>query len=306
MQLGLNLNINDAIPETMAKSREAERLGLDYIWISDLPSQRYAPVVASAAASATERIRIGFGLISPFLHTPQQLASPLTTLMEAYGERFELCIGPGDRDQLRRVGVDLDRTEGIPTHLLKAKDKIQGSLRDRGFGCKIWLGAQGPKLLEIASSFDGVLLNYSSPRMIEWALRIIRKAKGEMPERVGIFAPSYVYKSFRPEIHRILQYASATVALGASRSVLEQFSFSEMLEPALKKFASGTLESSVLKLIPSMVIEEFSILKCQHDLPTYLDELRRLGIDHVVFAYPQGYSIETIRELAEALSRGMR
>jgi len=301
MQLGLNLNVNDTVPETMAKSREAERLGLDYIWISDLPSQRYAPVVAAAAASATERIRIGFGLISPFLHSPLQVASSLTTLIEAYGERFELCIGPGDRDQLRRVGVDLDRTEGIPTHLLKAKGKIQRSLKDRGLECKIWLGAQGPKLLEIASSFDGVLLNYSSPRMIEWTLKVIHKAKGKMAERVGIFAPSYVYKNFRPKIHRILQYASATVALGASKSVLEQFSFSEMLEPAMKRFASGTHESSVLKLIPSIVIEEFSILKCQHDLPAYLDELRRLRVDHVVFAYPQGYSMETIRELANAL-----
>jgi hypothetical protein len=91
------------------------------------------------------------------------------------------------------------------------------------------------------------------------------------------------------------------VALGASKSVLEQFSFSEMLEPAMKRFASGTHESSVLKLIPSIVIEEFSILKCQHDLPAYLDELRRLRVDHVVFAYPQGYSMETIRELANAL-----
>lgn len=55
MLIGLNLNVNDTVSETAAKTREAERLGLDYVWISDLPSQRYAPVVAAAAAAATEK-----------------------------------------------------------------------------------------------------------------------------------------------------------------------------------------------------------------------------------------------------------
>jgi hypothetical protein len=112
-----------------------------------------------------------------------------------------------------------------------------------------------------------------------------------------------VYRSFNPKIFRILEYASATVALGASRSVLEEFSFSESLEPELKKFRSGSLDSSVLELIPKRVIEEFSILKSQGELRPYLDGLKRLKVEHVVFAYPQSYSIETILELAETLDR---
>ncbi|MBS7622264.1 LLM class flavin-dependent oxidoreductase [Candidatus Bathyarchaeota archaeon] len=300
MLIGLNLNVNDTVPETAAKCQEAERLGLDYIWVSDLPSQRYAPVVAAASASATEKITIGLGLISPFLHSPQQIASSLTTLIEAYGERFELCIGPGDRDQLLRVGVNLDSLNGIPQRLLKTKIEIQESLRKRGLECRIWLGAQGPRLLKIAASFDGVLLNYSSPKMIEWALSLGHKAGG-LPTNIGVFAPAYVYRSFNPKVYRILEYASATVALGASRTVLEKFSLSESLEPALRKLGSGSLDSSVLELIPRRVIEEFSIMKSQGDLQPYLDGLKRLEVEHVVFAYPQSYSIETMIELAEAL-----
>ncbi|MEM3004439.1 MAG: hypothetical protein QXK96_03995, partial [Candidatus Bathyarchaeia archaeon] len=194
-------------------------------------------------------------------------------------------------------------TERIPQYLISAKSEIRGVLEKRGLNCRIWLGAQGPRLLKIASSFYGVLLNYSSPRMIEWALDHIPRTGAGLPANVGVFAPAYVYRRFNPKIFRILKYASATVALGASRSVLTEFSLSKMLDPALRKLRSGPLDSSVLELIPRKVIEEFSILKSQEDLRPYLDRLERLGVEHVVFAYPQGLTIETIIELAESLDR---
>jgi len=303
MKFGIGLNANDPIPDVLAKGLEAERLGLDYVWVSDLPSQRYAPVVASAAALTTHKIRIGLGLISPFLHTPQQIASCLNTLIGSYGGRFELCIGPGDREQLRRVGVDLDALDNIPQHLLKAKKEISQALENRGLECRIWLGAQGSKLLKTAQSFDGVLLNYSSPEMIGWALEVTGKAQGGKPSLVGVFAPSYIYRTFKPEMYKLLQLSSATVAVEASNSVLRRFSLLEALGPARRELLSKPLDSSVLKLIPSEVVEKFSIFKSQDELPTYIGELERLGVEHVVFSYPQGYSIESLGELAEGLSR---
>ena len=303
MKFGLALNVNENTLEVQAKSHQAERCGLDYVWISDSPSQRHAPVVASAVASATEHIRIGLGLISPFLHTPQQIASSLTTLMESYGARFDLCIGPGDREELHKVGVDLDNIHHVPSRLLSSKEEISEILRKRKLESKIWLGAQGPKLLRIASSFDGVLLNYSSPEMVQWALENIREAKGSVPELVGVFAPSYVYRDFNPEIHKILRYASATVALGASDAVLENFSLLKSLEPARRDLQKRTLDSSMLELVPTNVIDKFSIFKRQHELPQYVLELERLGVRYIVFSYPQTYSAKTIEELSEALRK---
>ena len=302
VKFGLSLNVNDPVLDSLSKSVEAERLGLDHIWVSDLASQRYAPVVASAVASTTSKIRIGLGLMSPFLHTAQQIASSLTTLIESYGGRFDLCIGPGDRDELRRAGVDLDAHKGIPQYLLKARREISEILKDRDIECKIWLGAQGPELLKIASSFDGVLLNYASPVMIEWALKVIGEGPAERPNSIGISAASYIYDKFKPEIHRILRFASATVALGASSYVLRKFSLAEALEPALQQLQARPLDSSILKLVPSDIIERFCILKSQSELPKYIDELKRLGVQQIVFSYPQGYSTQTIKELAAGLT----
>ena len=301
MKFGVSINANDTIRDASDKALAIERLGLDYVWVSDLPSQRYPPTVAAAVASTTSKIRIGLGLISPLLHNPQQIASSLTTLLEFYGGRFELCIGPGDRGQLRRVGVDLDAIGDVPKHMLNAKETISRALENRRLKCRIWLGAQGPRMLRIASSFDGVLLNYSSPEMIRWALKVIKSSRMKQQITTGIFAPSYVYKTLKPQMHELLKLASATVAVGTSKYVLTKFGLFESIEPARRMIQERPLDSSILRTIPSGVAERFSIFKSQKELHDYIEKLDGLGVEHVVFSYPQGSSIEAIEELAVML-----
>jgi hypothetical protein len=303
MKFAVSLNSNDSISDAVKKSIELDRLGLDYVWVSDLPSQRYAPAVCAAIAKVTSKIRIGLGLISPFLHTSQQIASSLTTLIESYGSRFDLCIGPGDRDELYRVGVDLKNHKNISQSLLNSREEISTLFQKRGIESRIWLGAQGPKLLKLVSAFDGVLLNYSAIEMIEWSLNTIKEEVIDVPRSIGIFSPSYVYKKINPKIHKMLHYTAATVALGTSKTVLKEFLLDEGLEPARIAHKSKSLDESILKLIPQNIIKKFSIFISQDELPKYIQELKRLGVEHVAFSYPQGYSLETIKELSEGLSK---
>jgi hypothetical protein len=303
MKFAVSLNSNDSISDAVKKSLELETLGLDYVWVSDLPNQRYAPAVCAAIANATRKIKIGLGLISPFLHTSQQIASSLTTLIESYGPRFELCIGPGDRDELYRVGVNLRIHKKISLSLLNSREEISSLLQNRDIKCKIWLGAQGPNLLKVASSFYGILLNYSSLEMIKWALDIIKKEAFRKPISIGIFSPSYVYEKIDPKIHKMLDYASAIVALGTSQTVLKEFSLDEDLEPARREYKSKSIDELILKSIPQHIIKKFSIFMPQDELPYYVQELKKLGVEHLAFSYPQGISIETIKELSDGLSR---
>jgi hypothetical protein len=303
MKFAVSLNSNDSISDAVKKSIELDRLGLDYVWVSDLPSQRYAPAVCAAIAQVTSKIRIGLGLISPFLHTSQQIASSLTTLIESYGSRFDLCIGPGDRDELYRVGVDLKNHKNILQSLLNSREEISTILKNRGIESRIWLGAQGPKLLRSASSFDGVLLNYSSTEMVEWALKIMKEEDIDLPRSIGIFSPSYVYKKINPKIHKMLQYAAAIVALGTSKVVLKEFLLDQDLKLARIEYKSKSLDAKILELIPQDIIKKFSIFISQDELPKYINKLKTLGVEHVAFSYPQGYSLETIKELSDALSK---
>ena len=53
--------------------------------------------------------------------------------------------------------------------------------------------------------------------------------------------------------------------------------------------------------MPDQVVRDFSITMNATNLTFYLAELRRLGVNHVVFAYPQNHSVETVKELGKAL-----
>lgn len=301
MKYGLGVNANETTQEMVEKSVEAERLGLDYVWVSDVPAQRYAFAAAAAISEKTKKLRVGVGLLSPFLHTPDQIANGLLTLTEAYGDRFELCIGPGDRDQLERVGVSLFDPRGIVNYLLDARKRIAKRLLENGVKAKIWLGAQGPKMLGIAGFFDGVLLNYASGDLIRWALSKVGVVSNEAFQ-LGVYAPSYIYKEINKEVYNLLRVASTVVALGAPKIVLKKLGLFEKVEIARDKLNAGNIIESTLDDIPAEVVNRFSICKSSQELHKYLTELSKLGIVHFVFGYPQNFSKRTIKDLTDALT----
>ncbi len=302
MKFGLGVNANETLPEIINRSIEAERLGIDYLWVSDVPMQRYAPIVAASIAASTRKPKIGFGLISPLLHTPIQIANSYLTLVEAYGERFELCLGPGDSNQLKRVGISLSHPTGIANYLLNAKKQIAKTLSKNEIKCRIWLGAQGPKMLGIARFFDGVLLNYAHPDLIKWAVDKIGRVE-KKGFQLGVYAPAYVHTDFNSEIYGSLRMSSAVVALGAPNSVLRNLSLYEQIAKARKILDSGSTISSIIDEVPQKAVELFSIFKASTDLEPYLSKISETNIEHVVFGYPQNFSEGTVRELAYSLKK---
>jgi len=299
IDFAVGLNAYETVEEIVGKCIEAERLGLDYVWIGDSPPHLYCPSIAAAVASRTKKIRIGLGLLSPLLHAPDQISSSIITLTEAYGERFDICLGVGDRSQLSRVGVDT-KLPRVWDQVLKAKRKIARSLSACGVVTKIWLGAQGPRMLEVSKSFDGVLMNYASPRMIKWAIEKV-KPDAQKDFDFGIYAPSYVYGKWRPQAYRLLRIASAVVALGAPAAVLDEFGLGKRLQRAREEHEAGLRIESVVRYVPSEVVDSFSIYTPSSKLSGYLRELGDLGISHIVFGFPQNLSKVTVRDLASAL-----
>lgn len=301
MKFGLGMNANETVAEIVRKSILAEKQGLDFVWVSDVPVQHYAPAVAAAIAQNTKNLRIGVGLLSVFLHTPIQIANSLATLIEVYGERFELCIGPGDRNLLKSVGVPISHPTGIANYLLNAKKQIEKILRKSTLKCRIWLGAQGPRMLRKSKFFDGVLLNYARPDLINWAIDMVGPPRRKNFQ-FGVFQSSYVYSDFDPEIYNLLRISSAIVALGAPKSVLRNLGLVEEAAEAKRKLGSGNSFASVANQISVKTMELFSIFKSSSELGKYLSELSKMRVNHVVFGYPQNFSEKTILELAQALN----
>jgi hypothetical protein len=241
------------------------------------------------------------GLLSPFLHTPNQIASSLITLIEFYGNRFELCIGPGDRDQLRRAGILISSYgKSIPKLILKAKESIVKEFSKKRIKIPIWLGAQGPKILKLSKFFDGVLLNYANPSFIEWALKEMN-LPNKRSIQIGIYAPSYVYSEKKEELCTLLQVSSLIVASGASKTVLKRLGIYNKVDVVRQKLIKGLTPEDVLNEFPIEMVKKFAIFMHSSKLNEYLLELKDLGIKHVVFGYPQNFSLDTIKDLANAL-----
>lgn len=300
MMFGISVNANDSLQSIVEKARIGEAYGLDYVWVSDSPVQLYAPIIAAAVAASTRRIRVGLGLMSTLLHTPQQIANSLLTLCVMYGNRFDVCIGVGDRQQLCRVGLDINNARDLPSKLVEARSIIASNLQAARIRTRIWLGAQGPRMLRIARDFDGILLNYSNIQMIRWAIRQ-GNLKADSKFKIGISAPSYVHSTPQPEILELAKVAAGTVALGTSSSVLRMMGLVDEVR-RLRELAEGrpSLEE-ISSQVPTEILSNFAITANEEELCLYVRELKRVGVTHAVFGYPQTHSQHTVKELAKML-----
>lgn len=87
----------------------AERQGLECVWYCQDLFKRDAWVFLTAAATNTERIDLGTGIVNPYTVNPAELAMHAATLDEYSGGRFRLGISVGAVEFLRWVGLEAQR-----------------------------------------------------------------------------------------------------------------------------------------------------------------------------------------------------
>ena len=160
MRWGVALNVREKLSETVRKAEVADKGGIDQIWITDFPAIRYAPAVAAAIAETTKSCRIGVGLVSPLLYSSTQIVQFMSTLVDSYGERFDLLVGPGDKHALANIGVS-HSAKLMVDKTVRALDEIKQGLSEAEHSCAVLLGAQGPAMIKASLKADGVVLNFS-------------------------------------------------------------------------------------------------------------------------------------------------
>lgn len=131
MRLGLRLPQRlgvDLRRDVVEAARVAEAAGYASLWtyerllFPESPAEPYSPTVAewpeasrqaadpltvlTAAALATERVRLGTAVLIAALHTPVQLAKALATVDQISGGRVVAGVGSGwSTDELRATGA---------------------------------------------------------------------------------------------------------------------------------------------------------------------------------------------------------
>lgn len=129
MRFGVTIFATDQSMPVPDLAREAEARGFDSVWIPEhthIPTSRRTPpptgdaelaeeykrsvdplVALAAAASVTERIHLGTGVLLPAQREPLVTAKAVATLQNLAGGRFELGVGFGwNEDEMADHGVD--------------------------------------------------------------------------------------------------------------------------------------------------------------------------------------------------------
>src|SRR2546425_10469063 len=81
------------LDESVLRAKEAERLGYESVWVTQMPDARDAAVLLAAYAAATEWVRLGTGVLPIYTRHPTAMAQMAATLDELSAGRFILGIG---------------------------------------------------------------------------------------------------------------------------------------------------------------------------------------------------------------------
>ncbi|HEX2907538.1 MAG TPA: LLM class flavin-dependent oxidoreductase [Phototrophicaceae bacterium] len=176
-------------PETlMDYARRAEQAGFSELWLWDDCFLPGAFTSAAIALTATERLKVGIGLLPATVYNPLFAAMEITTLARAFPGRFLPGFGYGVDTWMKQIGAaptsaikTLEQTVQTIRALLRGDqvsvdqhnihlDQVQMQLTAE-HQPPLYIGAMREKTLQLTGRVaDGTILTgMSSPAYVRWA-----------------------------------------------------------------------------------------------------------------------------------------
>ena len=193
----------EPLQQTVRMAQACERAGFDVFWLAEAYpwwrkhgfEARSSTAMTAVIASQTQRITIGWGIISPYTRHPVQIAMEARVMQDAAGNgRFLLGLGAskifmkeiGEGEKGRDVGPAVVMRESIEivTAMLEGREvEYQGkafaasapALKKDAHAARarvpIYVGATGPVLQKLAGSHSDGLLTASitTPDFVRYA-----------------------------------------------------------------------------------------------------------------------------------------
>lgn len=292
----------------------AEDVGFDTVWITDHYNNRDVYTTLAVVSLLTNRVRLGTGVTNPYTRNVAVTASSIGAINELSGGRAILGIGPGDKATFDIMGIEWDKPltrvrEAVSAiRALLARERVSqagmkgAQLKFDPGKIPIYLGAQGPKMLELAGTVaDGVLINASHPEDFKFAVPVIRQGAekaGRRPQDVQICAyASFSADKDQAKAVNAAKIVVAFIAAGSPENVLERHG----IDPAeacgiSESIAKGDFKSVLAGVTPKM-IEAFSIAGTPEDCRARVDELLKTGVTQIVVGSPIGPNRESAIKL---------
>ena len=202
-RLGLAFAGAPAVPEMVRLARRAEQQGFDSVWMAETRMTRDAIAPVAAMAAATERIKVGTGIVNVYTRGPVVIAVSFVTLEEIAPGRILMGLGAGSPLVLAPQGVAFEKpltrlreyAEVVP-RLVRGEEityagetirldgaRIEDILSSDGGAASpagrlpLYLGVTGVRATELAGEVaDGVLMNVCLPTAyVETRLELLER-----------------------------------------------------------------------------------------------------------------------------------
>jgi probable F420-dependent oxidoreductase len=277
--VGLWAGFLDRLPpaEAVSAVRDIEQAGVGTLWLQEYSG--VDPFVRAALyLRATDRLSVALGVATIHARDPEAMVAVASTLHEAFPGRFALGLGASHRHLAERRGGSYARPLTAVREYLAAMDAAAG----RRAVPPRFLGALGPKMIELAGAATDGLHSYFSPVAHTAAARA---AVGPGPW----IAPSQLVAigntgaGWTDDLRR---YLGLCLGMANYRANLRRFGFSD-----------ADLDSTGDALVDALVVpDEVTALRAR------LDAQRAAGADHIVVQFvPPPASARVLDRVAAGL-----
>lgn len=302
---GIEFVPNEPVLKVGYMAKLAEDAGFETIWITDHYNNRDVYSTLAILSLATNKVKLGTGVTNPYTRSVAVTASSIGSINEISGGRAILGIGPGDKATFDAMGIAWEKPLTAVKESVSALRALLAKKRITDYGMKgaqlafksgeipIYIGAQGPKMLEMAGQIaDGVLVNASHPDDFKYAVPLVKKGAmkaGRDPEEVEICA----YTSFSADKNgeKAINEAKIVVAFivaGSPETVLQRHGIKP--EDAVKvSSAIGKGDfGSAIGAVNDTMIKAFSVSGTPDDCKARVEELLATGVTQIVVGSPIG------------------
>jgi len=310
--------------KTTFLAMQAEKMGFHYTWITDHFNNRNVYVSLSMVANYTTKMMMGPGVTNPYLVHPVVTAQAVASLAELAPGRVVCGLGVGDKTTLKMLNVDQEKPlSAIREAVAIIRDLVSGKAPDvKGdifnvsgakfsftapSPVKIFIGAQGPKMLMLAGQIgDGVLINASHPHDIESAIKYSREGSAKAGRNFEeLVVTAYASFSIAEDPKKALKAVTPVVAYivaGCPDSILQGHGVP--VDTAVKirdGIAHGQWKEAFGQVTPEM-IEAFSICGTPNECTEKISKLVKLGVTQFVAGSPIGPNMhQAINQIGQTI-----
>ena len=196
---GCFVSTGRSLDQAIARVKLAESLGYHSAFVTHIAGRESLTVV-TAYALATERIRVGPGVVPIYTRTPATMAQTAATIDELSGGRLSLGLGVSHRlivegwhgQTIDHPVQEMREYVAIVRGILRGEDPPVGAKWRTGFhlagleprpDLQIFIAALSPNMLSLAGEVgDGVMLWLCNPTYIQ---EVVMPAVREGRERAG-------------------------------------------------------------------------------------------------------------------------